>query len=58
LSHTENLGDQNTFNTSSNGKDTLKATTCGNLLIKCMLHSLSNITDPQQDISHPLKLDV
>src|SRR6266403_4193323 len=54
LSHTDSLGDQNDFNTSSNGRDTLKATTHGNQLIKSMPLNLSNIINPQFTISQLL----
>jgi len=53
LSHTDNLDDQNGFNTSLNGRDTPKVTTHGNQLIKSMPLNLSSITKPQQPISHP-----
>src|SRR6266436_3078101 len=52
-SHTDNLDGQNSFNTSSNGRDTPKATTHGNQLIKSMPLTLSSIINPQQHISHP-----
>src|SRR6266403_670881 len=52
-SHTDNLDDQNGCNTSLNGKDTPKATTHGNQLIKFMPLNLSSITNPQEPISHP-----
>src|SRR6266478_523733 len=51
-SHTDSSDDQNGFNISSNGKDTLKATTHGNQLTKSMPLNLSSITTPQQLISH------
>src|SRR6266446_10779361 len=51
--HTNNSDDQNDSNTSSNGKDTPKATTHGNQLIKSMPLNLSSITTPQYPISHP-----
>jgi len=53
-SHTDNLDDQKGFNTSSNGRDTLKATTHGNQLIKFMPLNLSNIINPQLAISQLL----
>jgi len=52
-SHTDNLGNQNGPNISSNGKDTLKATIHGNQLIKFMPLNLSSIINLQDDISHP-----
>src|SRR6266403_3563567 len=52
-SHTDNLDDQNSFNTSSNGRDTLKVTTHGSQLIKFMPLTLSSIINPQRHISHP-----
>src|SRR6266403_2272457 len=52
-SHTDNLDGQNSFNTSSNGRDTPKATTHGNQLIKSMPLTLSSIINPQRYISHP-----
>src|SRR6266404_5747545 len=52
-SHTDNSDDRNDFNTSSNGKDTLKATTHGNQLTRFMPLNLSSITTLQQPISHP-----
>src|SRR6266481_316498 len=52
-SHTDSLDDQNGFNTSSNGRDTPKATTHGNQLIKSMPLTLSSIINPQEPISHP-----
>jgi len=51
-SHTDNLDDQNGFNISSNGKDTLKVTTHGNQLIKFMPLNLSSIINPQDNLSH------
>src|SRR6266446_1743552 len=53
LSHTDNSDDQNGCNTSSNGKDTHKATTHGNQLIRFMPLNLSSIINPQEPISHP-----
>ncbi len=53
LSHTDNSDDQNGCNISSNGKDTPKATTHGNQLIKFMPLNWSNIINPQERISHP-----
>src|SRR6266478_8123219 len=52
-SHTDSSDDQNGFNTSSNGRDTPKATIHGSQLTKCMPLNLSSITTPQQPISHP-----
>ncbi len=52
-SHTDSSDDQNGFNISSNGKDTLKATTHGSQLTRSMPLNLSSITTPQQPISHP-----
>src|SRR6266478_4661191 len=52
-SRTGNLDDQNTFNTSSNGKDTPKATIHGNQPVMFMPLNLSSITNPQRYISHP-----
>src|SRR6266446_4753344 len=52
-SHTDDSDDQNDCNILSNGKDTLKATTHGNQLIKSMPLNLSSITNPQELISHP-----
>src|SRR6266404_3194205 len=52
-SHTDNLDDQNGCNISLNGKDTPKATTHGNQLIKFMPLNLSSIINPQEPISHP-----
>src|SRR6266478_4059710 len=52
-SHTDNSDGQNDFNISSNGKDTPKATTHGNQLIKSMPLNLSSIINPQETISHP-----
>src|SRR6266446_6919489 len=52
-SHTDNSDDQNGCNTSLNGRDTLKATTHGNQLIKFMPLNLSSIINPQEVISHP-----
>src|SRR6266403_4142475 len=52
-SHTDNSDDQNGCNTSSNGKDTHKATTHGNQLIRSMPLNLSSIINPQEPISHP-----
>ncbi len=52
-SHTDNSDNQNDSNISSNGKDTPKATTHGNQLIKSMPLKLSSIINPQHDISHP-----
>src|SRR6266403_494941 len=45
-SHTDNLDDQNGCNISLNGKDTPKATTHGNQLIKFMPLNLSSIINP------------
>src|SRR6266403_1669495 len=53
LSHTDNLDDQNGFNILSNGRDTPKATTHGNQLIKFMPLNWSSIINPQERISHP-----
>jgi len=52
-SHTDNSDNQNDFNISSNGRDTLKATIHGNQLTKFMPLNLSSIINPQEDISHP-----
>src|SRR6266403_4363643 len=52
-SHTDNSDDQSGCNTSSNGKDTLKATTHGNQLTRFMPLNLSSIINPQEPISHP-----
>src|SRR6266436_2691919 len=52
-SHTDNSDNQSGFNTSSNGRDTPKATTHGNQLIKSMPLTLSSIINPQEHISHP-----
>jgi len=52
-SHTDNTDDPDNSNTSSNGRDTPKATILGNQLIKSMLPKLSSIINPQDDISHP-----
>src|SRR6266481_331403 len=52
-SHTDNSDDRNDFNTSSNGRDTLKVTTHGNQLTTSMPLNLSSVTNPQQPISHP-----
>src|SRR6266403_3082305 len=52
-SHTGSLVDRNGYNTSSNGKDTPKATTHGSQLIKSMPLHLSSIVNPQEPISHP-----
>jgi len=52
-SHTDNLDDQNSYNTSLSGKDIPKATTHGNQLIKFMPLNLSSIINPQELISHP-----
>src|SRR6266446_4923415 len=52
-SHTGNLDDQNDCNISSNGRDTLKATTHGSQLIKFMPLNWSSIINPQEPISHP-----
>jgi len=52
-SHTDSSDDQNDFNISSNGRDTLKATTHGNQLIKSMPLNLSSIINLQDTISHP-----
>src|SRR6266403_1871062 len=53
LSHTDNSDDQNGCNTSSNGKDTPKATTHGNQLTRFIPLNLSSIINPQEPISHP-----
>src|SRR6266403_3849967 len=53
LSHTDNSDDQNDSNISSNGRDTPKATTHGNRLIKSTPLTLLNIINPQQYISQP-----
>src|SRR6266436_1263174 len=52
-SHTDSSDDQNGCNISSNGKDTLKATTHGNQLTRSMPLNLSSIINPQEPISHP-----
>ncbi len=52
-SHTDSPDDQNSFNISSNGRDTLKVTTHGNQLIKFTPLNLSSIINPQEHISHP-----
>src|SRR6266436_5298180 len=52
-SHTDNSDDQNGCNTSSNGRDTLKATIHGNQLTRFMPLNLSSIINPQEAISHP-----
>ncbi|SRR6266446_1988882 len=52
-SHTDSSDDQNGCNTSSNGRDTPKATTHGSQLIKFMPPNWSSITNPQKHISHP-----
>src|SRR6266403_2833501 len=52
-SHTDSSDDQNGCNTSSNGRDTLKATTHGSQLIKSTPRNLSSIINPQEPISHP-----
>src|SRR6266478_4714915 len=52
-SHTDNSDDQNGYNISSNGRDTPKATTHGNQLIKFMPLNWSSIINPQERISHP-----
>ena len=52
-SHTNNSDNQNGFNISSNGRDTLKVTTHGNQLIKFTPLNLSSIINPQEHISHP-----
>ncbi len=51
-SHTDNSDNQNDFNISSNGRDIPKATTHGNQLTKSTPLNLSNIINPQDDISH------
>src|SRR6266436_1695982 len=51
-SHTDNLDDQNSSDTSLNGRDTPKATTHGNQLIKSMPLTLSSIINLQRHISH------
>jgi len=53
-SHTNNLDDQKGFSISSNGKNTLKATTHGNQLIKFMPLNLSSSINPQPTISQLL----
>jgi len=50
-SHTDNLDERRNFNISLNGRDTLKATTHGNQLIKFMPLNLSSIINPQPIIS-------
>src|SRR6266403_6068688 len=52
-SHTDNSDDQNGCNISSNGRDIPKVTTHGNQRTKFMPLNLSNITNPQELISHP-----
>src|SRR6266446_6627050 len=52
-SHTDNSDDRNSFNISSNGKDTPKATTHGSQLTRSMPLNLSSIINPQRPISHP-----
>src|SRR6266478_625148 len=52
-SHTDNSDDQNGCNTSSNGRDTPKATTHGSQLIRFTPLNLSSIINPQESISHP-----
>src|SRR6266403_4149942 len=52
-SHTDNSDDRNDCNISSNGRDTPKATTHGNQLIKFMPLNWSSIINPQGRISHP-----
>ncbi|SRR6266403_2014385 len=52
-SHTDSSDDQNGCNTSSNGKDTPKATTHGNQLTRFMPLNLSSIINLQEPISHP-----
>ncbi len=52
-SHTNNSDDQKDFNISSNGRDTLKATTHGSQPTKFMPLNLSSIINPQEHISHP-----
>jgi len=52
-SHTDSSDDQNDFNISSNGRDTPRATTHGNQLIKSMPLILLSIINPQEHISHP-----
>src|SRR6266478_9436214 len=52
-SHTDNSDGQNSFNTYSNGRDTPKATTHGNQLIKSMPPISLSIINPQEPISHP-----
>src|SRR6266403_717056 len=52
-SHTDNSDDQDGFNTSSNGRDTPKATIHGSQLTKFMPLNLSSIINPQEVISHP-----
>ncbi len=51
--HTDSSDEQNGFNISSNGRDTLKVTIHGNQLIKSMPLNLSSIINPQEYISHP-----
>ncbi len=51
-SHTDSSDDQNNFNISSNGRDTLKVTTHGSQLIKFTPLNLSSIINPQEHISH------
>src|SRR6266403_2451029 len=52
-SHTDSSDDGNSCSTSSNGRDTPKATTHGNQRTKFMPLNLSSITNPQERISHP-----
>src|SRR6266446_3133248 len=52
-SHTDNSDGRNDCNTSSNGKDTPKATTHGNQLTRFMPLNLSSIINLQEPISHP-----
>src|SRR6266403_477074 len=55
-SHTDSSDARNDFNTYSNGRDTPRVTTHGNLLIKSMPLILSSIINPQEPISHPQRV--
>src|SRR6266478_3791205 len=52
-SHTDNSGDQNDCNTSSNGRAIPKVTTHGSQLTRFTPPDLSNIINPHKPISHP-----
>src|SRR6266403_2520704 len=52
-SHTDSSDVKNGCNTSSNGKDTPKATTHGSQRTKSTPLNLSSIINPQEPISHP-----